>query len=84
MGLHTRIAQQRAHHQDRLDEVLEACATPQSATDIVPVMFKRPLDLHQLTFALGEALAHLHYLHQQGGLQRQRDPDGVIRFVATR
>lgn len=85
VGLHTRIAQQREHHQARLDEVLEACATPQSAADIVPVMFKRPLDLHQLTFALGEALAHLQYLQREGALQRRRDADGVVRFsVAPR
>ncbi|MFA7392297.1 MAG: MBL fold metallo-hydrolase [Pigmentiphaga sp.] len=82
VGLHTRITQQREHHQARLDEVLEACVTPQSALDIVPVMFKRPLDLHQLTFALGEALAHLQCLERQGSLQRHRDADGVIRFLA--
>lgn len=82
VGLHTRIAQQREHHQARLDEVLAACTTPQSAADIVPVMFRRQLDLHQLTFALGEALAHLQFLHFAGQLQR-RDQAGVLRFVAA-
>ena len=33
-------------------------------------MFRRKLDAHQLTFALGEALAHLHYLWYEGILQR--------------
>lgn len=27
------------------------------APDIVPIMFRRKLDAHQLTFAMGEALA---------------------------
>jgi len=79
-GLHTRITQLREHHAARLQEVLEACATPQSAADIVPIMFKRQLDAHQLTFAMGEALAHLHKLWIDGILQREIFPDGTVRF----
>ncbi|MVW78708.1 MBL fold metallo-hydrolase [Bordetella sp. 02P26C-1] len=79
-GLHERIAQQHRHHADRLAEVLEACAQPQSTMDIVPVMFKRKLDLHQLTFAMGEALAHLHMLYFQGKLTRRTEDDGIVRF----
>lgn len=79
-GLHTRIAQLREHHAARLAEVLGACREPQSAADIVPVMFRRKLDTHQLTFALGEALAHLHLLWYDGTLRRSTGPDGVIRF----
>ncbi len=80
-GLHQRIAQLQAHHAERLDEVRVACATPQSAADIVPLMFKRELDMHQLTFAMGEALAHLHRLWYAGELQRHEGADGVLRFV---
>jgi glyoxylase-like metal-dependent hydrolase (beta-lactamase superfamily II) len=79
-GLHTRIAQLQAHHAARLDEVRAACVTPQSAVDIVPLMFRRQLDAHQLSFALGEALAHLHTLWYQGHLRRVTGADGVIRF----
>lgn len=82
-GLHTRIVQLREHHAARLAEVTAACVTPQSAMDIVPLMFRRPLDAHQLSFALGEALAHLHLLWAQGLVQRQRDNDGIVRFVVT-
>jgi glyoxylase-like metal-dependent hydrolase (beta-lactamase superfamily II) len=81
-GAHTRIGQLIEHHHARLGEVLEACATPQSAVDILPVMFKRPLDTHQLGFALGEALAHLHKLWFDGMLERQFGADQVYRFVA--
>jgi glyoxylase-like metal-dependent hydrolase (beta-lactamase superfamily II) len=83
-GLHTRIAQLRAHHEARLAEVRQACAVPQSAMDIVPLMFLRKLDAHQLTFALGEALAHLHKLWADGVLRRHTDADGVIRFSMVR
>jgi glyoxylase-like metal-dependent hydrolase (beta-lactamase superfamily II) len=80
VGLHTRIAQQHAHHDERLAEVEAACATACSAVDIVPVLFKRKLDMHQMNFALGESIAHLHALWHQGRLARTRDADGVYRF----
>jgi len=84
VGLHRRVVQQHQHHQARLDEVLAACARPSSAADIVPVMFKRELDLHQMTFALGEALAHLHALWYSGAVERRRGDDGVYRFGRSR
>nr|WP_158529654.1 MBL fold metallo-hydrolase [Parvibium lacunae] len=80
-GMHTRIEQLKIHHALRLREVLAECATPQSAYSITASMFKRPLDAHQLTFAIGEALAHLHCLWQLGALRREQDQHGQIRFV---
>ena len=79
-GLHTRIAQLQDHHRARLDEVVAACTTPQCAADIVPIMFRRSLDAHQLTFALGEALAHLHKLCFDGVLRRDIGSDNIVRF----
>jgi len=46
-------------------------------------MFKRTLALHQTTFALGEAVAHLHALWLDGRLARRRGDDGVWRFAAA-
>ena len=48
--------------------------------DLLPLLFRRPLDRHQTAFALGEALAHLHYLMVQGALDRELGSDGVYRF----
>jgi glyoxylase-like metal-dependent hydrolase (beta-lactamase superfamily II) len=79
-GLHTRIAQLHAHHEARLQDVREACAQPCSAADLLPVLFHRALDLHQTTFAMGEAVAHLHALWHSGELRRTRDAQGVWRF----
>jgi glyoxylase-like metal-dependent hydrolase (beta-lactamase superfamily II) len=79
-GLATRIGQLNAHHAERLAEVLAACAKPKSAAEIVPIMFQRPLDAHQLTFALGEALAHLHLLWFDRTLERITGDDGIYRF----
>ncbi|MCJ0761726.1 MBL fold metallo-hydrolase [Variovorax terrae] len=81
LGLHTRIQQLHDHHRDRLAEVLEACAqAPQSAADVLPVLFKRKLDLHQTTFAMGESVAHLHTLWFDGQLRRTLGADGIYRF----
>ena len=83
-GLHIRIGQLHDHHRDRLAEVMQACTTrPHCAFDILPVMFLRPLDLHQKTFAMGEAIAHLHALWYQAKLVRKCDVDGVYRFSAV-
>ncbi len=80
-GLHTRIRQLHDHHRDRLDEVMQACGTRAcSAADIVPIMFKRELDLHQMTFAMGESIAHLHKLWFEGRLVRKKDGHGTLRF----
>jgi glyoxylase-like metal-dependent hydrolase (beta-lactamase superfamily II) len=82
-GLHARIRQLRQHHVERLNEVMQACAAePRTAAQIVPVLFKRALDLHQTTFAMGEALAHLHMLWYEGKLRRTQE-HGVLRFAAA-
>jgi glyoxylase-like metal-dependent hydrolase (beta-lactamase superfamily II) len=79
-GLHVRIRQLREHHAARLEEVWQACKEPRSAAEVVPIMFRRPLDAHQLSFALGEALAHLHQLWFARRVRRVTGSDGVIRF----
>ena len=81
-GLHIRVQQLHDHHRERLEELLQACTErPLSAADALGVLFKRPLDFHQTTFALGESVAHLHALWRDGLVQRQQDPDGVYRFA---
>lgn len=55
---------------------------PHSAAQAVPAMFGRAFDAHQLTFALGETLAHLHSLWYAGRVRREVDADGVVRFAA--
>ena len=83
-GLHRRIEQLHEHHRDRLAEVLEACTgRGRTAADMLPVLFKRPLDLHQTTFAMGESVAHLHALWFEGKLRRARDAENVWRFTAA-
>lgn len=79
-GLHKRIAQQYEHHAARLSEVLQACDKPMSAFDLLPILFKRKLDMHQLSFAMGESIAHLHALYFDGKLNMTVAENGVYKF----
>ena len=81
-GAHGRMAALEAHHEARLAELLEACAdTPRCAADVLEILFRRRLDTNQIFFAMGEAIAHLHYLHYEGRLTRAVGADGVARFA---
>ena len=83
-GLHTRIDQLAQHHEHHFGEVLEACReAPQHAADLLPVLFRRKLDLHQTTFAMGESIAHLHALWLAGRLARRLGEDGIFRFSSA-
>ena len=82
-GLQVRIRQLEQHHDERLADALAAClARPQSAADLLSVLFHRRLDLHQTTFAMGEAIAHLHVLQARGQVTARLGDDRVLRFGA--
>jgi len=80
-GLRERVEQLEEHHLRRFEELHEVCSQPLSAFEVIPTLFQRELDTHQLFFAMGEAMAHLHYLYYQGALKRETDADGVIRYL---
>jgi len=79
--LHGRIDELIRHHAERLDEAVGFCAEgPRTIAEITRLMFNRALDTHQMSFAAGEALAHLNHLERQNRLSRQRREDGVWLF----
>ena len=55
---------------------------PLTLAEVMPRLFDRTLDIHQLQFALGESLAHLNYLVEQDRLERETDADGRVRYCA--
>jgi glyoxylase-like metal-dependent hydrolase (beta-lactamase superfamily II) len=84
-GAHLRVAQLEQHHEARLADLLQACRdAPRSAAQVLQVLFRRQLDTHQLFFAMGEAIAHLHCLERAGSLRRAVGEDGVARFAPAR
>jgi glyoxylase-like metal-dependent hydrolase (beta-lactamase superfamily II) len=79
-GLHARLGFLHDHHEARLTDALDALVEPLTAAELVPILFRRELDTHQLSFALGEALAHLHWLEVAGRAVRVVDAEGIHRF----
>lgn len=83
LGLRNRLNDLAHHHEERLEECFSACATPSTGLEVLKQIFTRELDSHQVFFAIGETLAHIHHLEQQGRLQRNCNTDGVFLFSQT-
>lgn len=80
-GLRGRTNALIGHHERQLARVVAACEqAPQSAADLLLVLFRPNLTPHELHFAMGESLSHLNYLERRGQLKRQ-EVEGVVRFV---
>jgi glyoxylase-like metal-dependent hydrolase (beta-lactamase superfamily II) len=82
-GAHRRVGELEKHHESRLDELLQSLKTPRSAAELLGVLFRRPLDAHQTFFAMGEAIAHLHYLYYAGRVKRALGDDGIMRYATS-
>jgi glyoxylase-like metal-dependent hydrolase (beta-lactamase superfamily II) len=78
---HARIDSISRHHRDRCDAIAAACSPrPLSAFDMIPAVFPRALDVHQVSFAHAETIAHAAYLSGLGVLEEGRDGNGIIRW----
>ena len=83
-GAHERVAQLERHHRERFAELRQELKKGEkSAGELLPVLFRRPLDAHQTFFAMGEAIAHLHYLYYAGEAKRAAGGDGIMRYAAV-
>ena len=67
-------------HEDRLNRLIGACDSPQSAPDLLPVLFDRELSEKDKGMGIAEGLAHCHYLVGEGKLERVKGSDGIWRF----
>tara|TARA_R110000772_G_scaffold117507_4_gene223069 strand:+ start:30511 stop:31611 length:1101 start_codon:yes stop_codon:yes gene_type:complete len=79
-GVHARLDYLIAHHEGHLEAIEKACIEPKKAIELFSIMFAREVAMDQLSLALGEAIAHLHYLCAEGRMQRELDDEGVYRF----
>ena len=83
-GVHERLRYLIEYHEDQLLALEEACREKApSAMELLPVLFDRELDEHNLGLALGECIAHLNYLHQRGQLARCEDGEGCHRYQSV-
>jgi len=76
-GLHTRLDQLIAMHEQRLQELLAALTEPRSVVELLPVLFRRPLTGDLLIMGSGEAVAHLNCLLHRGLIGRAAGENGV-------
>ena len=77
-GVHARVAQLRAEHEDRLAKLVEFAAEPRDATELAAALFgARNLEGVNSILAHGETLAHIQYLQKRGGLVRVVDGERV-------
>jgi glyoxylase-like metal-dependent hydrolase (beta-lactamase superfamily II) len=83
-GAHARVAELEAHHQAHFAKIVHSLENKESsAGELLGLLFRRPLDAHQTFFAMGEAIAHLHYLYYAGRLKRANGADGIMRYAAS-
>jgi glyoxylase-like metal-dependent hydrolase (beta-lactamase superfamily II) len=83
-GLHTRIDELIGHHEVRCNLILEACKKEaHSAAELVPVLFPKTLDPHQMSFAFSETQAHINYLLGRGEISSALSSDNIERVVCA-
>ncbi|MBL4679409.1 MAG: MBL fold metallo-hydrolase [Pseudomonadales bacterium] len=80
-GLHKRLDQLIAHHEDRMLILEENCTEPTVAIDLLPLLFERKLEGFTRIMAMGECMAHLHCLMDRKRIQRQLI-NGVYHFLS--
>ena len=76
-GLHGRIEQLKAHHDERLAKTLDACTQPRTVTGNPARSVQAQARSAQYGLCLGEALAHINHLWHKGELERACEADGV-------
>ena len=83
LGVRPRVAALLEHHQERCARMLAALDAPQTAGDLLEVLFPRGLDPLQVILAMNETIAHLAYLEEQGELRQAKGADGKVRWLRT-
>lgn len=76
-GLPFRLGQLEGNHVEALARLEAHLATPGTAVDCFPVLFKRPIGPAEFGLALSEAVAHLNWLLRRGRVCRSLRPDGA-------
>lgn len=78
-GAHERIDALIKEHDERLDNLLECCRQPKRVVDTFEHIFKSKINDSNRVMAVGEAVAHLHYLVADGRVESETT-DGVTWY----
>jgi glyoxylase-like metal-dependent hydrolase (beta-lactamase superfamily II) len=82
-GLHERAGELIGHHEARCASLWQACREePRRPAELIPIMFTRKLDPHQMGFAFSELLAHVNYMLARGALKWAEGDRGPARLMA--
>jgi glyoxylase-like metal-dependent hydrolase (beta-lactamase superfamily II) len=82
-GIARRVEEIRAHHEERLSALLIVGDRPMTGYEFLPALFGRELRNEEIGFGLGEAIAHLNFLENEGWLASSIDNAGCRRFVRS-
>ena len=82
-GAHERLDALVDEHVDGLGKLLDLCREPLRAVDTFAALFKSRISDNNLIMATGEAIAHLNYLVEEGGVCVETDADGVNWYRRT-
>jgi glyoxylase-like metal-dependent hydrolase (beta-lactamase superfamily II) len=82
VGLQARARDLRRHHERQLEQLELACVDGKHALELLPVLFRRPLQGMHIVLALSEAVAHLECLVACGRLERiEEAASGITRYL---
>ncbi len=78
-GGNERIDEIIAHHEERLETLLEGIRGGSTVYEASEALFQKKLTIHESRFAIGETLAHLEYLRLEDKCVREL-VDGCYRY----
>ena len=80
-GLHTRLDELAAHHEKRLSSLADLMTAPKTAHVLAQGLFSKAMAEGQTVLALGETLAHAHYLVGTRRAKRVVSRSGLVKFA---
>ncbi|MEQ9639647.1 MAG: MBL fold metallo-hydrolase [Alphaproteobacteria bacterium] len=79
-GLHDRLDYLAKHHDERLNALVTLLDEPKRVMSTLKVLFGRIMKPHETFLAVGEAIAHLNCLIEQGRVVRDLDAEGIWSY----
>lgn len=80
LGLHPKLQRLRERYQSRLEKITLACATPRTANELLPEVFRGKLAGISLSLGMLEMVAYLNYLCGKAVLELTQDAEGFCRY----